>query len=102
MALPATPRFDANSSSARPELPINGEPPGAVYLDPAFARAAFELGRVHASLGDSQAARRAFRQALKTLEDAEVDDHVLLGELDATGMASACRTNLSGSSEAGG
>jgi chemotaxis protein methyltransferase CheR len=66
----------------------------AVYLDPALARAAFELGRVQTSLGDSQAAHRAFRQALETLENTAVDDHLFLGELDATGMASACRSNL--------
>jgi chemotaxis methyl-accepting protein methylase len=72
----------------------------AVYLDPAFVRAAFELGRVHDGLGDSAAARRAYRQALEGLEGDSPGDPIL-GHPD-DGVADACRVRLARSAQAVG
>jgi chemotaxis protein methyltransferase CheR len=67
----------------------------AVYLDPAFARAAFELGRAQDALGDQPAAHRAYRQALEGREDHPRGGSIL-GEID-DGLADACRVRLAAS-----
>jgi chemotaxis protein methyltransferase CheR len=66
----------------------------ALYVDPTFALAAFKLGRAHDALGDDAAARRAYEQALRTL-DAEDDRHeLLLQQVDLGDIAAACRARL--------
>jgi chemotaxis protein methyltransferase CheR len=66
----------------------------ALYADDAFGLAAFALGRVYDTLGDVTAARRAYEQALRTL-DPEDDRHErLLEQVDIGDIAAACRTRL--------
>jgi chemotaxis protein methyltransferase CheR len=66
----------------------------ALYIEPTFALAAFQLGRTHDLRGDSRAARRAYRQALGAL-DAGADEHQPLLELVHAGdIAAACRARL--------
>ncbi len=67
----------------------------ALYVDPRFALAAFQLGRAHDALGDTDAARRAYEQSLRTLY-AEDDRHeLLLQQVDLGDVAAACRARLS-------
>lgn len=66
----------------------------AIYVDPSFGLAAFELGRAHDALDDERAARRAYEQALRVL-DPEDDRHVaILGQVDVGDIAGACRARL--------
>jgi chemotaxis protein methyltransferase CheR len=85
-------------------LHVQGDPVGAVhslrravYLDPAFARAAFELGRAHEALGDRQAAERSYRQALEGIEDG-LERGSQLGPADEA-LADACHARLARSAE---
>jgi tetratricopeptide (TPR) repeat protein len=50
-----------------------------LYAEPTFGVAAFQLGRSYEALGDQDAARRAYEQALRTLgpEGAHRDDSLL-------------------------
>jgi len=80
-------------------LHAQGDPIGAlgslrraVYLDPTFARAAFELGRAQDALGDRAAAHRAYRQALEGIKEGTFRDPIL-GQADE-GLANACRFAL--------
>lgn len=66
----------------------------ALCADPAFCIAAFALGRAYDALGDGTAARRAYLQALRTLD---LDDHrheSLLQQVDLADIAAACRVRL--------
>jgi chemotaxis methyl-accepting protein methylase len=65
----------------------------ALYLEPEFGLAAFKLGRAHEALGDAQAARRAYEQALRTLAPSERHDP-LLGQVDIEDVAAATRARL--------
>ena len=68
----------------------------ALYADASFGLAAFTLGRAYDALGDTQAARRAYEQALRTL-DPEDDRHdQMLQQIDIGDIAAACRARLSG------
>jgi chemotaxis protein methyltransferase CheR len=78
-----------------------GEPASAVaafrralYTDPTFALAAFTLGCAHDALGDKAAARRAYEQALRTLDLADTRHELLLQQIDIGDIAAACRTRL--------
>jgi chemotaxis protein methyltransferase CheR len=65
-----------------------------LYLDPSFGLAAFELGRAYDASGDGVAARRAYEQALRTL-DAEDERHRgLLDQVDLGDVAAACAARL--------
>lgn len=66
----------------------------ALYLDPAFAVAAFLLGRAHDELDDHAAAARAYRQALRALEANGDGRHAHLQQIDAADVAAACRARL--------
>ena len=67
-----------------------------LYLDPSFGLAAFQLGRAHDSNGDAKAARRAYGQALRTL-DADDDRHrAILDQVDIGDISAACRARLQG------
>lgn len=69
-----------------------------LYLDPSFGLAAFQLGRAHDSNGDAKAARRAYGQALRTL-DADDDRHrAILDQVDIGDIAAACSARLQGDS----
>ena len=65
-----------------------------LYLDPTFGLAAFTLGRAHEAAGDRVAARRAYEQALRTIDlDDDRHDH-LLEQVDLVDVATACRARL--------
>ena len=80
---------------------VRGEPARAVaafwralYTDPTFALAAFTLGCAHDALGDKAAARRAYEQALRTLDPADTRHELLLQQIDIGDIAAACQTRL--------
>lgn len=65
-----------------------------LYVDPTFGLAAFALGRAHEAIGDAGAARRAYQQALRTIDtEDERHDH-LLEQVDLVDVATACRARL--------
>jgi chemotaxis protein methyltransferase CheR len=66
----------------------------ALYVDPTFGLAAFTLGRAHEAAGDVAAARRAYEQALRTLDLADERHDHLLQQVDLEDIASACRARL--------
>lgn len=66
----------------------------SLYVDPTFALAAFMLGRAHELLGDERAARRAYEQALRTLDLADDRHDHLLEQVDLEDIAGACRARL--------
>lgn len=68
----------------------------AIYVDPTFALAAFELGRAQDSLGDDGAAVRAYSQALRVLDPADERHAAILGQVDVGDIATACRARLQG------
>jgi chemotaxis protein methyltransferase CheR len=68
----------------------------ALYADAAFALAAFTLGRAHDALGDAAAARRAYEQALRTLNPNDHRHDLMLQQVDIGDVAAACRVRLSG------
>ncbi len=68
----------------------------AVYADAKFALAAFTLGRAYDALGDGQAARRSYRQALRHLDPDDQSHDVLLKHVDIGDIAAVCRARLAG------
>jgi tetratricopeptide (TPR) repeat protein len=66
----------------------------ALYVDPSFGLAAFELGRAHEDRGDRTAAARAYEQALRTLEADDSRHAAILGQVDVGDVASACALRL--------
>ncbi|MDX6417105.1 MAG: chemotaxis protein methyltransferase CheR [Trebonia sp.] len=72
----------------------------ALYVQPTFALAAFTLGCAHDALGDTRAARRAYQQALRTLNPADDSHEVVLQQVDIGDIAAACRMRLRRHSDA--
>ena len=66
----------------------------ALYVDPAFGLAAFQLGRAHERRGDVAAAARAYEQALHTLEPGDGRHDPILDQVDLGDVASACAMRL--------
>ncbi len=66
----------------------------ALFLQPAFALAAFALGRAQDMLGRPNAAARAYAHGLRTLEHLPVVHPELLGDAAPGDLATACRTRL--------
>jgi chemotaxis protein methyltransferase CheR len=66
----------------------------ALYADPGFALAAFTLGCAHDALGDRAAARRAYEQALRTLDPADEQREPLLQQIHIGDIAMACQMRL--------
>ena len=66
----------------------------ALYVDPSFGLAAFKLGRAHDTAGDEAAARRAYAQALRTLDPGDRRHRVVLKQVDVEDVAAACRVRL--------
>ena len=65
-----------------------------LYLDPTFGLAAFALGRAHEATGDAGAARRAYQQALRTIDMTDDRHDHLLEQVDLVDVATACRARL--------
>lgn len=65
-----------------------------LYLDPTFGLAAFALGRAHEATGDPNAARRAYKQALRTIDTNDERHAHLLEQVDLLDVATACRARL--------
>ncbi len=68
----------------------------ALYNDSAFALAAFTLGRAYDALDDVPAARRAYEQALRTLDPEDSRHDLMLQQVDIGDIAAACRARLGG------
>jgi predicted TPR repeat methyltransferase len=66
----------------------------ALYVEPTWALAAFQLGRAHDALGDDMAARRAYRQTLASLDPDDERSAGLPGALAVADIAAACRDRL--------
>ena len=66
----------------------------ALYLDPSFGLAAFELGRAHDALGDHKAGRRSYEQALRPLDPEDDRHRVILDQVDLADVVAACRARL--------
>jgi chemotaxis protein methyltransferase CheR len=66
----------------------------ALYAEPRLGLAAFQLGRAYESLGNRSAARRAYEQALRTLEPDDDLHESLLGQVDLDDVTAAARTRL--------
>ncbi len=66
----------------------------ALYADPTFAVAAFQLGRAHDVLGEPQAARRAYRLALERIEAESPAYPWLFDDLEPADLAVACAVRL--------
>jgi len=71
----------------------------ALCTDARFALAAFTLGRAYDALGDTQAARRAYQQALRTLDPEDHRHEQMLQQIDISDIAAACRARLRGLGE---
>ena len=68
----------------------------ALYADPGFAVAAFALGRAYDALSDCTAARRAYQQALHTLDPDDDRHELMLQQIQVNDIAAACRIRLGG------
>ncbi|HET7485221.1 MAG TPA: CheR family methyltransferase [Solirubrobacterales bacterium] len=68
----------------------------ALYIDPTFALAAFQLGRAQDVRGDAEAARRAYAQASRAIDRGDDRHQDLLGGVGMGEIAAACRARLAG------
>jgi len=66
----------------------------ALFTDPQLALAAFTLGRAHEACGEPTAARRAYEQALRTLDAAAAQHDSRLGRVEADEVIAAARARL--------
>ena len=78
-----------------------GDPAGAaaalrraLCTNSRFTLAAFALGRAYDALGDAPAARRAYEQALRTLDPQDQKQDRILQQIDIGDVAAACRARL--------
>jgi Tfp pilus assembly protein PilF len=65
----------------------------ALYADPTSSLAAFQLARAHDALGERVPARRAYEQALRTLE-LNTEDRSAAQARDFADITAACRSRL--------
>jgi chemotaxis methyl-accepting protein methylase len=66
----------------------------ALFIDPGFGLAAFALAFTYDALGESDAARRAYEQALRTVDPADDRQGALLERIDLHSLIEACRLRL--------
>jgi chemotaxis protein methyltransferase CheR len=66
----------------------------ALYIDPRFSLASFALGRAHDALADAGKARRAYEDALRTLDPDDDRHDALLRQVDLGDIAAACRARI--------
>jgi chemotaxis protein methyltransferase CheR len=69
----------------------------ALYVDPSFGLAAFQLGRAHDAAGNEAAARQAYERALWAIDADDERHSALLDQVDLGDIASACRVRLASS-----
>jgi tetratricopeptide (TPR) repeat protein len=74
----------------------------ALCADPSFGLAAFTLGRAYDGLGDTQAARRSYELALRTLDPEDERHGRMLQQVDIGDIAAACRARLARRTSSGG
>jgi tetratricopeptide (TPR) repeat protein len=67
----------------------------ALYVDPGFGVAAFELARAHEQRGDRDAAARAYERALHTLDVHDSRHEAILDQVDVADVAVACGLGIS-------
>jgi chemotaxis protein methyltransferase CheR len=86
----------------------SGDPAAAVsslrrvlYLDPEFELAAFALGRAHEEVGEPDAARRRYAQALRMLDARPEPGERLAGPIDAATLIDACEARLAALADTG-
>jgi chemotaxis protein methyltransferase CheR len=79
----------------------SGDPAAAVsslrrvlYLDPEFELAAFALGRAHEEVGEPDAARRRYEQALRMLDARPEPGERLAGPIDTATLIDACAARI--------
>jgi chemotaxis protein methyltransferase CheR len=65
-----------------------------LYIDPSFGLGAFALGRAHEAVGDGRAARRAYEQALRSLDPQDGRHQAILDQIDLADVAAACAARL--------
>jgi chemotaxis protein methyltransferase CheR len=73
----------------------------ALYVEPSFGVAAFELGRALDSIGETEAALRAYGRALGTLEPNTDRESVVLDRVDLADVQAACMMRLAMDLKAG-
>jgi chemotaxis protein methyltransferase CheR len=66
----------------------------ALYLDPRRAVVALQLARAHEALDDVEAARRAYRRALRLVAEAPAPGGRLYDRIGGDDVAAACRARL--------
>jgi Tfp pilus assembly protein PilF len=66
----------------------------ALYVDPSFAPAAFQLARAHDRRGDTEAARKAYAWTLRTLDQNRQSPDRAIDQADLAEIALACRARL--------
>jgi chemotaxis protein methyltransferase CheR len=66
----------------------------ALYADPGFGLAAFELGRAHDALGNEDAAYRAYARAVRLLDAVAERHEPLFEQVDPADVAAAARARL--------
>jgi chemotaxis protein methyltransferase CheR len=66
----------------------------ALYLDPGSGLAAFKLARAYEVRGDRTAARRAYEQALRTLERGDAREERTFDQVDIADVAAACHVRI--------
>jgi chemotaxis protein methyltransferase CheR len=66
----------------------------ALYVEPSFALAAFQLARAHDLQADEKSARRLYAQTLRALAGDDDRSRLLLEEGDVGEIAAACRARL--------
>jgi chemotaxis protein methyltransferase CheR len=73
----------------------------ALYLDPQRAVVALQLARAHEALDDIEAARRAYRRALRLVAEAPAPGGRLYDRIAGDDVATACRARLAVLPESG-
>jgi chemotaxis protein methyltransferase CheR len=66
----------------------------ALYVDPSFALAAFQLARAHDLRGDTQVARKAYARTLRAIDQNQASPRGAIEQADLGDIALACRARL--------
>lgn len=86
-------RATVEMSLDQPEAAI-GSLRAALYASPGLGPAAFQLGRAYEAVGDLASARRAYEQALRTLDRDDDRQSGLIGHVDVGDVAHACAARI--------